>query len=42
MTPLAREIHALVGGGDLDSATRLLPPERPYPAVDELPAGLRP
>ncbi|MFE0039946.1 DUF4291 domain-containing protein [Streptomyces sp. NPDC059015] len=36
VTPLAREIHALVGSGDLDSATRLLPHERPYPAGDEL------
>ncbi|MEU6704397.1 DUF4291 domain-containing protein [Streptomyces wuyuanensis] len=36
VTPLAREIHALVSSGDLDSATRLLPHERPYPAGDEL------
>ncbi|MFJ3796968.1 DUF4291 domain-containing protein [Streptomyces sp. NPDC090088] len=35
MTPLAHEIHALVRSGDLDSATRLLPQERPYPAGDE-------
>ncbi|KPI06064.1 Protein of unknown function DUF4291 [Actinobacteria bacterium OK074] len=42
VTPLAHEIHALVRGGDLDSAARLLPPERPYPAADELLGGLRP
>ncbi|MEV4127237.1 DUF4291 domain-containing protein [Nocardia sp. NPDC049707] len=41
MTPLAREIHALVRDGDLDSAARLLPDERPYPAADELLAHLR-
>ncbi|MFD4509929.1 DUF4291 domain-containing protein [Streptomyces sp. NPDC058457] len=35
VTPLAHQIHALVSGGDLVSATRLLPPERPYPAEDE-------
>lgn len=40
VTPLARKIHALVSGGDLDAATRLLPQERPYPysAAPELPA----
>jgi hypothetical protein len=42
VTPLAHEIHALVGSGDLDSAARLLPAERPYPDVAELPAGPRP
>ena len=42
VTPLAREIHALVRGGDLDSAARLLPQEHPYPAADELLADLRP
>lgn len=42
VTPLAREIHTLVGNGDLDSAARLLPQERAYPATDELPAHLRP
>lgn len=42
VTPLAREIHALVRSGDLDSAARLLPQERPYPADDELTAHLRP
>ncbi|WP_432028874.1 DUF4291 domain-containing protein [Streptomyces sp. 1222.5] len=41
VTPLAREIHALVGAGDLDSAARLLPRERPYPAGEELLAHLR-
>ncbi|MFE9767198.1 DUF4291 domain-containing protein [Streptomyces sp. NPDC005808] len=35
VTPLAHEIHALVSGGDLGSAARLLPRERPYPAGDE-------
>ncbi|WP_326720972.1 DUF4291 domain-containing protein [Streptomyces sp. NBC_00243] len=35
ITPLAHEIHALVRSGDLDSAARLLPQERPYPAGDE-------
>jgi hypothetical protein len=35
VTPLAREIHDLVTGGDLTSATRLLPQERPYPVGDE-------
>jgi len=35
VTPLAHEIHALVRGGDVDSAARLLPQERPYPAGDE-------
>ncbi len=42
VTPLAREIRALVGGGDLDSAARLLPKEQPYPAEDHLMAHLRP
>lgn len=42
VTPLARQIHAYVGSGDLDSAARLLPQERPYPAADELLAHLRP
>ncbi|MGV9554235.1 DUF4291 domain-containing protein [Streptomyces sp. NPDC003522] len=30
VTPLAREIHSLVRGGDVESAARLLPGERPY------------
>ncbi|MGW1746255.1 DUF4291 domain-containing protein [Streptomyces sp. NPDC002092] len=42
VTPLARQIHAYVGSGDLDSAARLLPQERPYPAAEELLAHLRP
>ncbi|MER6417262.1 DUF4291 domain-containing protein [Streptomyces sp. NPDC001137] len=42
VTPLAREIRAYVGSGDLGSAARLLPRERPYPAGDELLAHLRP
>ncbi|MEV7325491.1 DUF4291 domain-containing protein [Streptomyces sp. NPDC093970] len=37
VTPLAHEIHAVVRSGDLDSAARLLPQERPYPVGD---AGL--
>jgi hypothetical protein len=40
VTPLAREIHALVSGGELDAAARLLPAERPYPDTDELLAHL--
>jgi hypothetical protein len=40
VTPLAREIHELVGSGDLDAATRLLPEERPYPAEGGLLAHL--
>ncbi|MFG3293239.1 DUF4291 domain-containing protein [Streptomyces sp. NPDC048179] len=35
VTPLAHEIHGLVRSGDLDSAARLLPQERPYPVGDE-------
>lgn len=35
VTPLPHEIHALVSGGDLTSATRLLPQERPYLTEDE-------
>ncbi|MEV4417690.1 DUF4291 domain-containing protein [Catellatospora sp. NPDC049609] len=31
VTGLAHEIHALVTARDLDAATRLLPPEHPYP-----------
>ncbi|MFV8131521.1 DUF4291 domain-containing protein [Streptomyces syringium] len=41
VTPLAHEVHALVRGGDLETASRLLPKERPYPAGDELLAHLR-
>lgn len=40
VTPLAREIRGHVSRGDLDAAARLLPPERPYPATDELLAHL--
>ncbi|MGW1137608.1 DUF4291 domain-containing protein [Streptomyces zhihengii] len=36
VTPLAREIHALVAAGALEAAGRLLPEERPYPAGPEL------
>lgn len=36
VTPLAREVHALVAAGDLEAAGRLLPGERPYPAGPEL------
>jgi hypothetical protein len=41
VTPLAREIHALVSGGDVDSAARLVPQERPYPVGDEYLAHLQ-
>ncbi|MFE7856781.1 DUF4291 domain-containing protein [Streptomyces sp. NPDC057403] len=36
VTPLAREIHALVTSGDLDAASGLLPKETPYPTQGEL------
>ncbi|MFF3453202.1 DUF4291 domain-containing protein [Streptomyces sp. NPDC002730] len=42
VTPLARDIHALVSHGDVDSAAQLLPQERPYPAADELLTHLHP
>ncbi|WP_280421185.1 DUF4291 domain-containing protein [Nocardia carnea] len=42
VTPLAREIRALVSVGDFDSAARLLPQERPYPVVGEILTHLRP
>ena len=42
VTPLAREIHAMVREGALDEAGSLLPHESPYPAPDELLAHLRP
>ncbi|MFD3836164.1 DUF4291 domain-containing protein [Streptomyces sp. NPDC058642] len=41
VTPLAREIHARVRHGDLDSAARLLPAELPFPESDGLLAHLR-
>ncbi|MFF4017478.1 DUF4291 domain-containing protein [Streptomyces sp. NPDC001843] len=41
VTPLATEIRARVGDGDLEAASRLLPEERPYPAEDALMAHLR-
>jgi len=41
VTPLAHEIHALVNGGQLGPAARLLPRERPYPVDDGLLAHLR-
>ncbi|MEU5319419.1 DUF4291 domain-containing protein [Streptomyces sp. NPDC021056] len=41
VTPLAREIHARVRDGDLDSAARLLPEELPFPEGDGLLAHLR-
>ncbi|MFF5495096.1 DUF4291 domain-containing protein [Streptomyces aquilus] len=34
VTPLAHRIHALVRDGDLDSAARLLPSERPFPTPE--------
>lgn len=42
VTPLAREIRALVSRGDPDLAAQLLPQEKPYAAGDELLAHLRP
>ncbi|WP_201258794.1 DUF4291 domain-containing protein [Streptomyces thermolilacinus] len=36
VTPLAREVHALVRAGDLEGARRLLPREEPYPVVEGL------
>ncbi|MEU6255625.1 DUF4291 domain-containing protein [Streptomyces sp. NPDC047043] len=41
VTPLAREVHGLVGRGELEAAARLLPEERRYPAGDELLGHLR-
>ncbi|MEV2212886.1 DUF4291 domain-containing protein [Streptomyces sp. NPDC050997] len=41
VTPLAHEIHTLVSSGDLDSAARLLPKERPYLVGEELLAHVR-
>ncbi|GGZ42245.1 DUF4291 domain-containing protein [Streptomyces poonensis] len=41
VTPLAREIHGLVGKGELDRAARLLPAEEPYPLDDDVLAHLR-
>lgn len=40
VTPLARDVHALVQVGDLAAATALLPPERPYPLPAVLVARL--
>ncbi|KOX15701.1 DUF4291 domain-containing protein [Nocardiopsis sp. NRRL B-16309] len=42
VTPLAHEVHALVGAGDLEGATRLLPRERPYPVGEGALDHLRP
>ncbi|MDA5140735.1 DUF4291 domain-containing protein [Streptomyces sp. AD681] len=42
VTPLAREIHALVRDGDLDSARGLLPQEERYPAAEGLLRSLQP
>ncbi|MER7830602.1 DUF4291 domain-containing protein [Streptomyces sp. NPDC095602] len=36
VTPLTREVHALVRAGDLEAARRLLPREEPYPEADGL------
>ncbi|MFI6014748.1 DUF4291 domain-containing protein [Streptomyces sp. NPDC051243] len=41
VTPLAHQIRTFVSSGELDTATRLLPQEQPYPADDELLAHLR-
>ncbi|MGW7056879.1 DUF4291 domain-containing protein [Streptomyces sp. NPDC054887] len=40
VTPLARDIHALVKAGDTTAATRLLPRERVYPVAAETLAHL--
>ncbi|MCX4639947.1 DUF4291 domain-containing protein [Streptomyces platensis] len=40
VTPLAREVHALVRAGETAAAAALLPGERPYPAPEGTP-GLR-
>ncbi|MEU6535233.1 DUF4291 domain-containing protein [Streptomyces sp. NPDC047000] len=42
VTELAHKVQALVGRGELGSAARLLPEERPYPADGDLLAHLRP
>lgn len=42
VTPLAREIHALVRTGRTAAAAALLPAERPYPAPEGTPALSRP
>ncbi|MCZ9346856.1 DUF4291 domain-containing protein, partial [Streptomyces sp. TRM76130] len=36
VTPLAHEIRGLLADGDTESAARLLPEERPYPADGDL------
>ncbi|MFI9204312.1 DUF4291 domain-containing protein [Streptomyces sp. NPDC053048] len=41
VTPLAKEIHGHVRAGELDSASRLLPQELPYPTDDTLLDHLR-
>lgn len=41
VTPLVHEVHALVSGGDLDSAVRLLPQEDSCTGQDELIAHLQ-
>jgi hypothetical protein len=41
VTPLAREVHALVLDGDPNAASAKLPLERPYPTSDDLLAHLR-
>ncbi|MFG2297741.1 DUF4291 domain-containing protein [Streptomyces sp. NPDC048603] len=40
VTGLAREVHAAVRAGDLDTATGLLPAERPYPLPADLVARI--
>ncbi|AOP45110.1 DUF4291 domain-containing protein [Streptomyces lydicus] len=37
VTPLAREVRALVGSGEVAAAAALLPRERPYPAPEGTP-----
>lgn len=36
VTPLARQVHALVRAGELDRADALLPEERPYPMDEDV------
>lgn len=41
VTPLAKEVHALVRAGQLGEAAALLPEERPYPVAEDAVAHLR-
>ncbi|MGP3637171.1 DUF4291 domain-containing protein [Streptomyces sp. 24-1644] len=42
VTPLAREIHALVRAGESEAATALLPRETPWPATGRVPRPASP